>query len=80
MSEKNGKFEGFNYRGENGPETIIDNLIQEIDEILDTTGINSVEERDLYLQKLYTALAISNNDSVRERIKYIEERYGNTNY
>ena len=30
------------------------------------------------LRELYTALAISNDSTVRERINYIEKRYGKT--
>ena len=53
----------------------IGSLLNEIDELLIEGRFQSVEEKDLYLRKLHAFLLISNNDRVREMIKYIETAY-----
>jgi hypothetical protein len=48
-----------------------------VDDELDKT-LYSDEHRDDLLRKLYTALAISNDPAVRERINHVEKQYGKT--
>jgi len=60
------------------PEQVVNEAIWWADTVLDEGELTSPEERDELLRKLYTAVAISNSEAARERIKYIEERYGKT--
>ncbi len=39
-------------------------------------GVESQFEANLLLRRLYTVIAISNNEEAREHVRYIEERYG----
>lgn len=58
-------------------EKIVSDAINFADDELDET-LYSDEHRDDLLRKLYTALAISNDSTVKERINNIENRYGKT--
>ncbi len=53
----------------------IDALLAEIDALLIEGRFQSEEEKELYLGKLYGLYAASNNDQVREMIRYIETEY-----
>ncbi len=58
-------------------EQVVSDAINFADDELGET-LYSNEHRDDLLRELYTALAISNDSTVRERINYIEKRYGKT--
>lgn len=66
------------YKPEKLPNLIVDETIHFVDQVLEDGILESEELRDELLRKLYTARAISNDEAVAERIKYIEERYGRT--
>jgi len=58
------------------PDEIVKTTISDIDAFLQKGRIQSEDERDLLLRKLYTARAISNHPRIVELIEYIEEHYG----
>lgn len=66
---------GGNFEPKNVTESI-DTLLDEIHAILDTGPFQSEEEKDMYLHKLYSLLAASNNTRVHDMIQYIRENYG----
>ncbi len=68
-------FENSRNNDTKSPEQIVDELILEVDALLAKEEFQSEEEKNYYLRKLYGALAINNDPNVRDRIKYIEERY-----
>ncbi len=55
-------------------EQVVSGAINFADNELEET-LFSDEHRDDLLRKLYAALSISNDSTVRERINYIEKRY-----
>ncbi|MBP6881493.1 MAG: hypothetical protein KBC35_02600 [Candidatus Pacebacteria bacterium] len=53
----------------------IDETLAELDALLLEDRFQSEEEKNSYLRKLYGLLSASNNDRVREMIRYIETEY-----
>lgn len=56
----------------------VDDLIFFAESVLEDGQLESSDLRDELLHKLYSAVAINNSGKARELIKYIENRYGET--
>ncbi len=54
----------------------VERLLDEVDALLSEGRFQSIEEKDLYLRKLYGLRAVSNDKRIQELIRYIETEYG----
>jgi hypothetical protein len=54
----------------------VEQLLDEVDSLLSEGRFQSIEEKDLYLRKLYGLRAVSNDNRIQDLIRYIETEYG----
>ncbi|MEN9922082.1 MAG: hypothetical protein RL097_358 [Candidatus Parcubacteria bacterium] len=54
----------------------VEQLLDEVDSLLSEGRFQSIEEKDLYLRKLYGLRAVSNDKRIQDLIRYIETEYG----
>jgi len=54
----------------------VEQLLDEVDALLSEGRFQSIEEKDLYLRKLYGLRAVSNDKRIQDLIRYIETEYG----
>jgi hypothetical protein len=54
----------------------VEQLLSEVDSLLSEGRFQSIDEKDLYLRKLYGLRAVSNDKRIQDLIRYIETEYG----